>query len=311
VQAVRPTKAAPRIEVSGVEHHICVSAESGARVAVLVAPHAGVPFDAMQSILQNVEAHRQLALSPHFPDVLAAEPIAPRNTCRVPSSRWVFELVEAPSLRRLRDHYGPIGEASELHRHWRRGVVEALLHLSAQCIFLLRESVSLANVRAADAGERIVLTGLEFGDEFPEAMELHGSLRLAPSDERSWYGSGSVSSVAGSACDHQSERDAYLVRDAVGIISELLPSTAEEAAAAVATLRPEGGVDLLALPQLKSMELRAICSAAAGSRAPTLQQLLSHPYFAPLSQQELLEVEPQYERWRQGEGAHRATSDAA
>lgn len=307
VQAVRPTKSAPRIDATGVEHHVCVSAESGARVEVLVAPHTGVPFDIMQAVIQHVEAHRQLALSPHFRDVLATEPVAPSSTCEVPSSRWMFELVEAPPLRRLRDQCGPIGEASELHRHWRRGIVEALLHISAQCTFLLRAPTSLANVRAADAGERIVLTGLEFGDEFPEAAGQHGfSWREGGGD-----GSGSVGdvAVAGSVYEHQSERDAYLVRDAVGIISELLPSTAEEAAAAVAALGPDGGVDLLALPQLKSVELRAICSVAAGTRLPTLQQLLSHPYFAPLSQQEKLEVEPQYERWRQA-GAHRVTSNA-
>ena len=74
--------------------------------------------------------------------------------------------------------------------------------------------------------------------------------------------------------------------------------------AQVAALGAAAGVDLLALPQIKSDELRAVCSVAAGARLPTLRHLLSHPYFAPLSASERLEVEPQYERWRMA-GAHR------
>jgi len=282
VLAVRPTRAAPRVEPSGIERHVCTSSEGAVRLEVLVAPHAGVPFDALQALLARIEAHRQLALSPHIADVLGHEPVAPPETCARPSARWFVELVEAPPLRRLRDASGPVGEGSALHRHWRRSIVEAMLHVSAQTTFLLRAPVSLANVRAADGGERLVLTGLEFDAEFPEAL---------PGDASDF--------------DHQLERDAYLVRDAIGMLTELLPSTADEAAAAVAALGAAGGDDLHTLPQIKLEKLRAICSVVAGARLPTLRHLLSHPYFAPLSVAERLEVEPQYERWRVA-GGHRA-----
>jgi len=197
-------------------------------------------------------------------------------------------------------------------------VVEALLHISAQCTFLLRAPVSLANVRAADGGERIVLTGLEFGEEFPEIAgrddAMNESSKTAPDNVRDCTTCSAGVQTTRTAdsvevYDLQAERDAYLVRDAVAIINELLPSTAEEAAAAVAALRGEAGIDLRALPELRSKELRALCNAATGRHLPTLRQLLSHPYFEPLTTSEKLAVEPQYQRWREV-GAHRQAASA-
>ena len=155
----------------GIERVAPLSDPPGAAVQIVRAPYAGVGAADMARLLAEVDAARQLALSAHFPALLGAEH-APRSEPAV--SLYAFEAASAPPLDHLVGASGPLSETTLLARHWRRGIVEALFHVSSRTTFLLASHVTLAHARPIERGTRLVLTHLPLGAEFPEAEPAPG-----------------------------------------------------------------------------------------------------------------------------------------
>ena len=109
-----------------------------------------------------MDATRQLALSRHFASFLGVE--RPTGTRY---DEYHIELFEGPSLAELRSTRGSLSEVSLLFLHWRRELIEALLHLSAHCTFLLPHAIGLEHVKPVERGCRLVLTQLDWGAESP------------------------------------------------------------------------------------------------------------------------------------------------
>ena len=175
---------------------------------------------------------------------------------------------------------GPLAEASLLFGHWRRQILAALLHLSAQCTFMVPHAITLDHVRVAEDGGRLVLDGLDFGAEAPPP-------ELTSPEE---------------AAEAHAARDAALFSDGVRMILALVgdAESGAEGAAGPRFVGPELSRQLAAV--------KAIGVGVGGVRSgvtPTLQQALSHPYFRPLPGFELDDVQAAYKALVQGaaEGA--------
>lgn len=216
---------------------------------------------------------RQLSLSPHFPAFLGHEPTPkddPGHAC------WFIEEAAGPTLAQLVASRGPLTEASLLFGHWRRQILAALLHLSAQCTFMVPHAITLDHVRVAEDGGRLVLDGLDFGAEAPPP-------ELTSPEE---------------AAEAHAARDAALFSDGVRMILALVgdAESGAEGAAGPRFVGPELSRQLAAV--------KAIGVGVGGVRSgvtPTLQQALSHPYFRPLPGFELDDVQAAYKALVQGD----------
>ena len=165
--------------------------------------------------------------------------------------------------------------------HWRREMLEALLHLSAHCTFLLRRTVALEHFRPVELGGRLVLTDLEWGAEFPEgAAEPPPAAALAAA---------AAAATAAAAAEPprrllglQQQRDELLLHDGLRMILLLLGPPEQ----------PAGE------PPSLSPQLRAICAACAGDATPpSLCQTLSHPYFQPVQGSQRHDVQLAFQRY--------------
>ncbi|KAL1505076.1 hypothetical protein AB1Y20_008836 [Prymnesium parvum] len=180
------------------------------------------------------------------------------------ATRWLLAPREGPCVRRLVEARGGVKESARLFAQWRQQLAHALLHVSAQTTFLLRAAVGLEHAHVTDGGRRIVLHDLPWGAEFPEVA-------FVPSD----------SEPEAQPLDLALCRDRLLVADLLAMLSHLL------------------GADGSASPPRLSAELAAIHSACA-HRPPTMLQLTSHPYFAPVPSERQIDVEHEFIRYTEG-----------
>ena len=117
-----------------------------------------------------------------------------------------------------------------------------------------------------------MLTDLEWGAEMSEPAAQPASEPAAPG-------------VGAAPLDLQRQRDELLMHDGVRMLLRLL-GPPEQPAEAAPCLSPQ---------------LRAVCSACATSaRAPSLRQLLSHPYFRPLEGFQRHDVQLAFQRYSAG-----------
>ena len=255
----------------GIERAVGRCTELGFQLQILRVPRHGVPWAASCQLLAAMDATRQLALSRHFASFLGVErPTGTRHDA------YHIELFEGPGLAELRAARGPLSEVSLLFLHWRRELLEALLHLSAHCTFLLPHAIGLEHVKPVERGCRLVLTQLDWGAEFPEFSEPPA---YAPPPSPS---AAAPAAQAWHAPDMQRQRDELLLHDGVRMLLQLLGP-------------PEQAPN--APPQL-SAQLRALCGAcASGAKPPTLRQVLSHPYFSPLEGFQRQDVQAAFERY--------------
>ena len=254
VRAVAPVVGKPVEALGhGVERAIGHCTERGFEIQLVRIPRHGLPWGACTTHLAAMEAARELALSRHFAAFLGVE--------RAPGARYDeyrLELFGGPSLAAVVRAHGPLPEASMLFTHWRRELLEALLHLSSHCTFLLRRTVALEHFRPVEQGGRLVLTDLEWGAEFPE-----GAAEPPPAAAAT----AAAAEPPRRARGLQEQRDELLLHDGVRMMLLLLGPPEQ----------PAGE------PPSLSPQLRAICAACAcGDTAPSLRQTLSHPYFTPL-----------------------------
>lgn len=104
--------------------------------------------------------------------------------------------------------------------------------------------------------------------------------------------------------DHQALRDTLLLYDGVAMLVSLLTGKPAPTGAASHSTRKEAGKSdaaaaLRAEAAQCSQYLSAILDACAHATSPpTLRQLLSHPYFAPVEGFEQEDVRAAYRRWR-------------
>ena len=280
--------------------------ERASRLRIVRCPHAATSWEVAAKLHNAMDATRQLVLSRHAPAFLGHEPCVPPTGGGFPAhARWHLELVGGGTLDAALLEGGPLPETSLLFRHWRRELLEALHHLSAHTTFLLTRGVELCHVYAADGGCRLVLDGLSWGAEFPER----------PADAP-------ATAQHGAPVDHQALRDALLLYDGVAMLKALLGASPRPLTN-VATLGAELAPGLLntaqtdpyhgmssasgplrpmhgTAPATPSAHLAAVLDACAHTtRPPTLRQLLSHPYFAPIDGFEREDVRAAYIRWRQ------------
>jgi hypothetical protein len=284
----------------GIDVVVGTSAEERAsRLRVVRCPHAHVSWSDAARLHNALDATRQLALSRHAAAFLGHIPHVPASAPHgYPAhARWHLELVSAGgSLAEGLLEGGALPETSLLFRHWRRELIEALYHLSAHTTFLLMGAVDLSHVYAMDYGTRLVLDQLPWGAEFPEL----------PAE--------AVPHTAGAPIDHQALRDVLLLYDGVAMLKTLLGATG----------KPLQGVDTLpglapglepaeplesrsrsrpvhrSAPATPSAHLAAILDACSHTtKPPTLRQLLSHPYFAPIDGFDREDIRAAYLRWRQ------------
>jgi G:T/U-mismatch repair DNA glycosylase len=253
VRAVAPVVGKPVEALEhGVERAIGHCTERGFEIQLVRIPRHGVPWGACCRHLAAMEAARELALSRHFATFLGVER-APGARC----DEYRRELLGGPSLAAVLRAHGPLPEASMLFTHWRRELLEALLHLSSHCTFLLRRTVALEHVRPVEQGGRLVLTDLEWGAEFPE-----GAVEPLPA-----AAAAAAAEPPRRPLGLQEQRDELLLHDGVRMLLLLLGPPEQ----------PAGE------PPSLSPQLRAICAACAGGDTPpSLRQTLSHPYFTPL-----------------------------
>jgi hypothetical protein len=287
------------------------------KMRVVRCPHAGVSWEASATLLAAMDATKQLSLSRHAPAYLGHEPCVAADIagCYPAHARWHVELVLGSPLSEALLEGGPLAESSLLFRHWRREIVEGLADISAQSTFLLTRGVTLAHTFASDDGCRIVFDQLSWGAEFPErrcwsssptalgqSLATPATLAAAAGHQPSPLQApqaGQPSAVGRSAAqaalaqaplpggvqavDHQALRDTLLLYDGVAMLTALL-----------------GGADA-AQGSERSVHLAAILDACAHPTSPpTLRQLLSHPYFAPVEGFDKEDVRAAYRRWRRG-----------
>ena len=102
----------------------------------------------------------------------------------------------------------------------------------------------------------------------------------------------------GSAADHQTLRDTLLLYDGLAMLLALLSGTPQ--ADDVSAQRPPTTPSALAgSAASRSAYLAAIVDACAHPTSPpTLGQLLSHPYFAPVEGFDRDDVRAAYRRWK-------------
>ena len=295
------------------------------KVRVVRCPHAGVTWAETAKLLAWTDATKQLSLSRHAPAYLGHEPCVPANPAGYPPhARWHLEVIDGAAVAEGLVGGGPLSETSLLFRHWRREIIEGLCELSEQTTFLLPHSVTLTHAFAADEGCRIVFDHLAWGAEYPEPDEPNPPTALqqalaAPSSLAAASGqageggeaasgdataTGSSSPQPSTPVGHRELRDTLLLYDGVAMLTALLtgkpqdtrgaqpPRPITDAAANVA--------DDAAAPQ-RSAYLSAILSACCHATSPpTLKQLLSHPYFAPVDGFDREDVRAAYRRWRKG-----------
>ena len=97
------------------------------------------------------------------------------------------------------------------------------------------------------------------------------------------------------AISHQALRDTLLLYDGIAMLSALLSGTPQEPRSSAQPPKPvppssDGS---------RSDYLSAILTACAHPTSPpTLKQLLSHPYFAPVEGFDREDVRAAYRRWR-------------
>ena len=108
---------------------------------------------------------------------------------------------------------------------------------------------------------------------------------------RIFYGCSLMAASVGSAVDHQALRDTLLLYDGVSMLMSLPSGKPQDASAT--GIRPSADESC-------SAYLRAILDACCHPTSPpTLRQLLSHPYFAPVEGFDQEDVRAAYKRWRQ------------
>ena len=230
-------------------------------LSMVCIPQVGIPWSESTRIHCGMAALRQLALSPHFPAYFGQDLMPDVPLSESPPIRYFVELVNAPRLALIIENCGPIDETSPLHAFWRRQIIEAATHISTQCTHIPIQSLELRNVRAAEKGSRLVVTGLDWGPSIEE-----GHTTSAKADQ--------VSKIV-------QERDAALLQCSINLVIGL---------SAPANL-PIGR-----LPGGASTDLQLLCEAARSVAPPTLSQMLSHPYFAPLSPDQSLTVKSDAEQ---------------
>ena len=287
----------------------------GKRVRVIRCPHAGVGWSETTRLLAWMDATRQLSLSRHAPAYLGHEPCVGAGAYPA-HARWHMELVGGATLADGLLEGGGLAETSLLFRHWRRELIEGLLHLSTHTTFLLPHSVTLAHAFAADDGCRIVFDHLAWGAEFPEPAEASPPAALqqalaTPANVAA--ASGHVASGATDITDplatgaptraappvgpvsHQALRDTLLLYDGVAMLQALLTGKPQETRSGRQARPVSGGP----ADGTRSAYLRAILDACCHATSPpTLRQLLSHPYFAPVDGFDREDVRAAYKRWR-------------
>ena len=160
-------------------------------------------------------------------------------------------------------------------------------------------AIDLSHAYACDGGCRIVLDGIAWGGEFPEMLV------------------DSESSNSDAPINHQALRDATLLYDTTNMLKSLLghlEPDCQEAPLAPDHVAYDPAISLKPPRPLQpsagrpssaglSLQLVAIFDACShGTTPPSLQQLLSHPYFAPIEGFEREDVRTSYHRWRQAGG---------
>ena len=292
---------------SGVE--VGIGQSDGKKVRVIRCPHSGVGWAETSKLMAWVDATRQLALSRHAPAFLGHEPcVGADGSGYPPHARWHMELIQGTTLHEGLLEGGGLAETSLLFRHWRREIIEGLYHLSCMTTFLLPHSITLKHCFAADEGCRLVFDHLQWGAEFPEPSSpnppdpLHQSLALPTSLARSKGVDGSFDGAEAyqppkqepQPVGHHALRDTLLLYDAVAMLTSLLTGEPQETT--------DDGTEPAALPPTdtsRSAYLSAILDACGHPTSPpTLKQLLSHPYFAPVDGFEREDVRAAYRRWR-------------
>ncbi len=151
----------------GVTCSLALSAASAGRdrVELVSVPRSGASGQAMQQILTSFEVHRQLSLSPRFPQVLGCDDTSDQKFIHYMYD-YAHRSAEAPiTARELCTNGGPLPPSSPLFRFLVSEILEAFVELDERCTFGLRGRLTAENIIVAEAGTAVRVARLPLGDE--------------------------------------------------------------------------------------------------------------------------------------------------
>ena len=198
----------------GVTCSLALSAASAGRdrVELISVPRSGASGRTMVEILRTFEVHRQLSLSPRFPQILGCDDTS--------DSEWIhfmYDYARGISAHELLCVGGPLAPSSPLFRFIISEVLEAFVELEERCTFALRGRITSHNIIVAEAGTAVRLGHLPLGDEL------------------SSFSNGSEVAL------FQAQREALLVHSFGDIVTELLLGPSSEAGRGPVSKRHGGG----------------------------------------------------------------------
>eukprot|EP00753_Platysulcus_tardus_P008599 PLAT16127.1.p1 GENE.PLAT16127.1~~PLAT16127.1.p1 ORF type:complete len:565 (+),score=253.28 PLAT16127.1:387-2081(+) len=135
-------------------------------IEVVSIPRRGVPFPTLRLLHDCYEGHRQLQLSPRFPNACGRDDRGDGDACSLyyqflPGRRAVAEL--------LHDSGSVLVDSQPLFRHWARQLLCALAELSEQSTRTLLSPLGIHNVFVGDEGRTVQLGRLPFGAQLKES----------------------------------------------------------------------------------------------------------------------------------------------
>ena len=151
----------------GVTCSLALSAASAGRdrVELISVPRSGASGQAMQQILTSFEVHRQLSLSPRFPQILGCDDTSDQKFIHYMYD-YAHRSAEAPiTARELCTNGGPLPPSSPLFRFLVSEILEAFVELDERCTFGLRGRLTAENIIVAEAGTAVRVAHLPLGDE--------------------------------------------------------------------------------------------------------------------------------------------------
>ena len=146
----------------GVTCSLALSAASAGRdrVELVSVPRSGASSRAMVEILRTYEVHRQLSLSPRFPQILGCD-----DTTDSDSIHFMYDYARGITANELLCVGGPLAPSSPLFRFIISEVLESFIELEERCTFELKSHISSGNIIVAEAGTAVRIGHLPLGDE--------------------------------------------------------------------------------------------------------------------------------------------------
>eukprot|EP00164_Ancoracysta_twista_P002743 GFYU01003650.1.p1 GENE.GFYU01003650.1~~GFYU01003650.1.p1 ORF type:complete len:512 (-),score=162.41 GFYU01003650.1:49-1584(-) len=132
--------------------------DRGTEVEVLNVPRSGVPFQMLTEVYNELDAARQLELSPQYMSYLGCDDHSdPENMM------FFTELIKGMSLSKILTTLGPVNEHSSMALLWRHDILSGFKDILDQSTFTINKPITTSNIYVGEFGRRIYIKDVKWG----------------------------------------------------------------------------------------------------------------------------------------------------